>query len=208
MSNRDQPQILLPLLTLVLCYNTPEEVFGMADEFTETLVDSQTVFQGQLLTVQVDQVRLTDGHVGRREVVIHRGAVAMVPLLDMEHVLLVRQWRHAVGRALLEIPAGGLAQDEDPASCAERELMEECGYRPRRLSLLSSLMLAPGYSSEILHLYLAEELIPERLPHDLDERIEVVMYHWNEIDVLMRKGELVDAKTICGLLLARSACNA
>jgi ADP-ribose pyrophosphatase len=128
----------------------------------------------------------------------------MVPLLDVDRVILVRQWRNAVGRALLEIPAGCLAPGEELMTCAERELMEEIGFRPRRLTLLTTMMLAPGYSTEVLHVYLAEELTAEKRPHDEDERIDILSYNWHEIDELLQRGELADAKTICGLLLARS----
>jgi ADP-ribose pyrophosphatase len=104
---------------------------------------------------------------------------------------------------LLEIPAGTLAPGEAPAACAERELMEEVGYRPGRLTPLVSMYLAPGYSTEVLHVFLAEVLTPERLPHDEDEQIEVVRATWTDIGELIARGEIADAKSIAGLLLAR-----
>ena len=175
----------------------------MFEHLREEVLRSEIVFRGRLLTVRVDHVRLPDGHESTREVVVHPGAVAMVPLLDARHVLLVRQWRHATGRALLEIPAGALNPGEEPLICAERELMEEIGYRPRHLSPLYSTFLAPGYSSEMLHIFLAEDLVPEKLAHDEDERLEVVSLTWEEIDDLLLRGEFADAKTLNGLLLAR-----
>ncbi len=175
----------------------------MSEQLREELLNSTIAFQGKLLTISVDSVRLPDGMLTTREVVAHPGAVAMVPLLDADHVLLVRQWRHPAGRALLEIPAGTLSPGEDPRDCATRELMEEIAYRPRQLTRLTSMYLAPGYSSETLHVFLAEDLIPEKLAHDEDERIEVVPVTWDDIESLLRNGEIADAKSICGLLLAR-----
>jgi len=176
----------------------------MTDHLREEPITSETVFQGRLLTVRVDTIRLPSGRTATREVVAHPGAVAMVPLLDDNRVLMVRQWRHAAGQALLEIPAGALAPGEDPAECAARELMEEIGYRPGSLTPLCSMFVAPGYTTEKITVYLAKELTPERLAHDVDENIEVVTLSWDEVDDLLLRGELADAKTLVGLLLARS----
>jgi ADP-ribose pyrophosphatase len=173
------------------------------DALRETLLASDTAFQGRLLTMRVDTVRLPDGVVSTRDVVVHPGAVAMVPIDADGCVLLVRQWRHAAGQALLEIPAGTLAPGEDPAACAARELMEEIGYRPRVLTPLHAIYLAPGYSTERLHLFVAEDLTPERLAHDVDERIEVVRLPWTEVDARLARGEFADAKSVAGLCLAR-----
>ncbi len=180
----------------------------MTESLRETLIQADTVFHGRLLTVHVDTVRLPNGGQSTREVVAHPGAVAMVALPDADHVLCVRQWRHAAGRALLELPAGTLSPGEEPAACAERELMEEIGYRPRRLTPLISFYLAPGYSEELLHVFLAEELTPERRPPDEDEQIEVVRLSWDEIAEMLTRGEFGDAKTVAGLLLAREVLKA
>lgn len=174
----------------------------MTDTLREETLASSYAFRGKLLTVRVDQVRLPDGVESTREVIEHPGAVAMVPMLDADHILLVRQWRTAAGRALLEIPAGTLEPGEEPLRCAERELMEEVGYRPRKLTPLFAMFLAPGYSAEKLRVFLAEELTPERLAHDADERIEVVTLTWSDVASLLARGEIADAKTISGLLYA------
>ncbi|MHB0936946.1 MAG: NUDIX domain-containing protein [Armatimonadota bacterium] len=180
----------------------------MTDHLREEPIGSNIAFQGRLLTVRVDTVRLPNGHTSTRDVVVHPGAVAIVPLLDPGHVLLVRQWRNAAGRALLEIPAGTLSPGEDPAACAARELMEEVGYRPRTLTPLYTMLLAPGYSTEVITLFLAEDLAPERLAHDADENIEVITLSWNQVDDLLLRGELGDAKTLTGLLLAKRLLDA
>ncbi len=173
------------------------------DALREELQETRVAWQGRLLTVHVDTVRLPDGHVSTREVIAHPGAVAMVPIDADGCVLLVRQWRHAAGQALLEIPAGTLEAGEEPAACAARELMEEIGYRPGLLTPLHAIFLAPGYSTERLHLFVAEALTPERLAHDADERIEVVRLSWADVDARLASGGFVDAKSVAGLCLAR-----
>jgi ADP-ribose pyrophosphatase len=175
----------------------------MSDHLREEVLHSTLAFQGRLLTVRVDTVRLPDGGESTRDIIVHPGAVAMVPLLTADSILLVRQWRTAAGRALLEIPAGTLAAGEAPVACAERELMEEVGYRPNKLTPLGAIYLAPGYSSEKLHLFLAEELTPERLAHDADENLEVECLSWDELTRAIRAGEIADAKTLAGLLLVQ-----
>ena len=175
----------------------------MPDQHHEEVLASEVLFQGKLLTLCRSTIRLANGHVATRETVQHPGAVAMVPVADDGDILLVRQWRTAAGRPLLEIPAGTLAPGEETHACAARELMEEVGYRPGRLTALTTCYLAPGYSTEVLHLFLAEDLTPARLPHDEDEQIEIVSASWEAIDAAMRDGEIADAKTLAGLLLAR-----
>lgn len=175
----------------------------MNEHLREKILSSENVFNGKVLNIRVDQVELPDGMLSMREVIVHPGAVAVIPITDDGKVIFVRQWRNAAAEALLEIPAGGKSINENPVECAERELMEEIGYRPGNLIPLQSIYLAPGYSSEYLHLFIATDLSPERLPHDEDERLEIVIHSWDEIDELMNKGEFKDAKTIAGLILAR-----
>ncbi len=175
----------------------------MFEHLREKILSSENVFNGKVLNIRVDQVQLPDGMRSMREVIVHPGAVAVIPITDDGKVIFVRQWRNAAGEALLEIPAGGKAIDENPVECAERELMEEIGYRPGKLTALQPIYLAPGYSSEYLHLFIATQLTPEKLAHDEDERLEVVTLSWDEIDIMMDKGEFKDAKTIAGLMLAR-----
>lgn len=175
----------------------------MHNHLREKVISSENVFNGKVLNIRVDQVELPDGMKSMREVIVHPGAVAIIPITDDGKVIFVRQWRNAASEALLEIPAGGKSIDENPIECAERELMEEIGFRPGKLIPLQPIYLAPGYSSEYLHLFIALDLLPERLPHDEDERLEVVIHDWKEIDEMMDRGDFKDAKTIAGLILAR-----
>lgn len=167
----------------------------------EELIESQTLYRGRVVTLRIDTVRLPNGHIARREIVEHRGAVAIVPLLDENTVLLIRQYRQAVGETLLEIPAGTLEPGEPPDRCAERELQEETGYRAGKLRRLFSQYLAPGYSQEVLHVYLAEQLTPTRQQTDEDEAVELAPTPLEQIAPMILKGEIKDAKTIAGLLM-------
>lgn len=169
----------------------------------EQLISSNIAFEGRLLKVRIDAVRLPDGSEGTREVVQHPGAVAMVPLLGDE-VVLVRQWRQPIGRALLEIPAGTLIPGEAHEACADRELREEIGYAPGRLTKLAAVALAPGYSSEVLQIYLAEDLTPARAEQDADEFVRPERMPFREAVRRAGRGDFEDAKTVAGLLLAAS----
>ncbi len=168
----------------------------------EKTLTSSAVFQGKLVKLHVDTVLLPDGSQAQREIVQHPGAVAMVPLLPSGEVVLVRQYRHAARKALLEIPAGTLEPDEDPRIAAERELQEEIGYKPGTLVALGGEYTAPGYTTEFIHLYLATDLVESHLPQDADESIEVVTLPFDEALRRARHGEIPDGKTRLGLLLA------
>ncbi|HCA46877.1 MAG TPA: ADP-ribose pyrophosphatase [Armatimonadetes bacterium] len=168
----------------------------------EKTLGSERVFDGRLIRVRVDEVELPNGQRSKREIVEHPGAVAAVPLTADGEVILVRQWRHPVGEALLEIPAGTCEAGEEPLETIKRELIEEICRRAGRVEALASLHLAPGYSSELIHLYLATELAPEEGQCDPDEQIELVQMPLREALRMCRDGEMRDAKTVAGLLLA------
>jgi ADP-ribose pyrophosphatase len=171
----------------------------------ETVLSSRMAFEGRLVDLRVDEVRLASGRTSTREVVVHRGAVAVIPMLADGRVVLIRQFRQAAGQVLLEIPAGTLEPGEDPDACALRELAEETGYTAARVERLFASYLAPGYSTELLHVYLARDVRPvgsgEAAPED-DEAIEVVRVPLAEAASWVLTGGIRDAKTICGLLLA------
>lgn len=167
----------------------------------EELIESQVLYRGRVVTLRIDTVRLPNGETARREIVEHRGAVAIVPLLNRDTVLLIRQYRQAVGETLLEIPAGTLEPEEPPEACARRELAEETGYTARQLRKLFSQYLAPGYSQEVLHVYLAEDLAPAPQRPDKDELVELVPTPLREVETMILQGQIKDAKTIAGLLM-------
>jgi ADP-ribose pyrophosphatase len=165
------------------------------------VVSSQTVFQGRAIKLRVDQVRASNG-IFQIEVLEHTGGVAVVPLDDAGNVLMVRQYRHSAGQELLEIPAGTVKAGEDYAVCAARELQEEVGMKADKIDLIGEFFLAPGYSSELMRLYLATGLAPSSLPQDEDEEIVVEKIPFARAVQMAIQGELRDAKSVAGLLLA------
>jgi ADP-ribose pyrophosphatase len=169
----------------------------------EETVGSESAFDGNLLHVRVDRVRLADGTEARREVVEHPGAVAILPLLDDGRVVLERQFRQPAGEILWEIPAGTLKPGEDPEECARRELAEETGYSPDSLEPLASVYLAPGYSSEMIHLFAARGLRPVQRNPDYDERVHPVAVEMERVIAMIASGEIRDAKTVCAVLLGQ-----
>jgi len=169
---------------------------------TEKTLESKRIFEGRLVNLRVDTVELPNGRISTREVVEHKGAVAIVPMLDHQTIVLVRQYRQPAGRVLLEIPAGTLDKGEDPADCARRELEEEIGYSPGLLTEMFHSYLAPGYSTEMLHTFLAEDLQKSEVNRDTDEFLEIVTVSLEDAVKMIDTGEIVDAKSICGILLA------
>lgn len=179
------------------------------EDLTETVVSSRVLHRGGYLEFRVDRIERADGSQADREIVGHPGAVAIVALDADERVLLVRQYRLAAGRSLLEIPAGGLDVDgdgqpeEDPEAAARRELEEETGSRAAAWRHLGSFWTAPGFASELMHLYLATGLesahADGRLAPDEDERLELVRVPWRDAIELVERGEICDAKSIVGL---------
>ena len=174
----------------------------MTDELLrEHPVERRTVFQGRLLTVHEDTVETADGSLAGREIIEHPGAVAIVATDAEGRVVLVRQWRHAVGRALWEIPAGTLTPGEEPEAAARRELAEETGYTAQTWERLAAGPVAPGYSGELLHLFAALQLSPGETHTDPDEHVVAQLFTAAEAARLIAD-DAVDMKTIAGLALA------
>ena len=166
------------------------------------VLSSQQVFSGRAFNLRVDQVSIDGGPALPWEIIEHTGGVAMVPLDDAGNVLMVRQYRHAVATELLELPAGTVKKGEDPAATADRELQEEVGMRAASLELIGEFFLAPGYSSELMRVYLATGLTSATLPQDADEVIRVERVPFAEAVRMAIKGQIRDAKSVAGLLLA------
>ena len=166
----------------------------------ERVLSSRRIYNGRVVALRVDEVVLADGHVAQREIVEHAQAVAIVPITAAAEILMVRQFRLPLGRVTLELPAGVLNADEAPEAAAQRELQEETGYRAGRLSRLGGLWVAPGYCTEYIHIYLAEDLHESRLEADEDERIEVDTLTLDDALLRVDAGQIDDAKSLCGLL--------
>jgi len=183
------------------------------DPLAERLVTSELLHRGHVLEFRVDTVERPDGQRARRDVAVHPGAVAIVAVDPEDRLLLVRQYRHPAGRALLEIPAGTLDRDpgtgaiEEPDVAARRELEEETGYRAGRWEQLTDFWTAPGFATERMFLYLATDLAlagPDRLAPDEDETLELVRLPWREALEAAERGEIGDAKSLVGIFwLAR-----
>lgn len=161
----------------------------------------EIVFQGRKIRVAQDTTVLPTGETVRRDVVLHPGAVAILPLVDDERVCLVRNERPIVGETLLEVPAGTLEPDEPPEAAAVRELAEETGYRAGRWRKLAVFTPSPGVLSERTHLFVAQDLTPGPLKLEKDERLEPFVVPWQEALAWAVDGTLRDAKTLVAILL-------
>ena len=172
------------------------------DNLTEKTLESKILFAGKILTLRFDTVSLPNGRQATREVIEHPGAVAVVPIMDDGRIILVRQYRHPLGELMLEIPAGKLDKGESPDDCVRRELAEETGYIGRNIRKITSIHTTPGFSNELIHIYIARDLVPTDQNLDEDEFINVEYYTKDEIKSMLDNGVFSDAKTMVGLLLA------
>jgi ADP-ribose pyrophosphatase len=162
-------------------------------------VESQEVFKGKKFSVRVDTITDRPGHTYRREIVVHPGAVVMLPVTKEGKLVLVRQWRRATGKVLLELPAGTLDEGEEPLTTAGRELQEEIGYKANRITPMGGFFSAPGILTEYLHLYLAEDLQESQLDPDENEELDICEMTLEEALEAVEKGEIEDSKSIVGL---------
>jgi ADP-ribose pyrophosphatase len=159
------------------------------------------LYNGKIFDVVLEKVTLPNGAIKDREIVRHPGAAAMVPLLDDGKVVLIRQYRHAVGEFLWEIPAGTLERGEEAIECARRELVEETGYEASSFDKLAEILPAPGYTDEHIHIFLATGLRSVKQKLEDDEVLELQPMAFDTALEMITKGEIRDAKTIAGLLL-------
>jgi ADP-ribose pyrophosphatase len=166
---------------------------------SEKIVRSEYLYRGHLIKLRLDQVRLPTKQIIAREVVEHRGAVAIVAIDKDGCVVLVRQYRSGVAQELLEIPAGSLEDGEDVTACAMRELEEETGYRAMQWDPLGYFYSCPGFCTEKMHLFLAQQLTPGTAAPEEDELIRVETVPFEKAIGMIEHGEIVDAKTIAGL---------
>lgn len=168
----------------------------------EKFLESKQVFDGNLLKVYRDHVELPNGKNATREFIRHPGAVAVVPITPEGKIVLVRQYRYPIGATMLEVPAGKLDKGEAPDDCARRELEEETGYVAKNLRLLTSMYTTPGFTDEIIHLYIADELTLAKQCPDEDEFLDVEMYTKEEVKKMIADGIINDGKSMLALLLS------
>jgi len=174
------------------------------DIFDHEVLSTESVFDGRVVKVYLDDVRLPDGRTAKWERVSHPGAVGIVPLTGDGRVLMVKQYRHAVRDVLLEIPAGKLDESETPIECAKRELAEEVGMKADVMTPLAEFYNSPGYSDERFFLYLARGLEPAEGESEPDEFLELVSIKLDGAHQLISSGKICDAKSIIGITLTRS----
>ena len=172
------------------------------EDFTEETLSSRTVYRGRLLHVLEDEVRLPDGASARREYIRHPGAVMIIPVLDAETVVLVRQFRYPLRRHFYELPAGKREPNEDPLATARRELREECGYEAAEWRRLASIHPCIGYSDEAIDIYLARGLAHVGQATDDEEFVEVVPMKLTAALEWIRDGRITEVKAVIGLLWA------
>ena len=169
-------------------------------ELFEKTLDSRPVFSGRIIQVRVDQVSLPNGRAASREVVEHPGGVAVLALFDDGTVPVVRQFRYPFREVVTELPAGKLERGEDPRPAALRELEEEVGVACGELTDLGKLYLSPGFSTEVLHMYLARDLRQGTCHPDEDEFLEVERVPFARLAEQVLSGEITDAKTVALVL--------
>jgi ADP-ribose pyrophosphatase len=167
---------------------------------TGKLIERRPVFDGRIVKLSVDTVRLPNGNVTELEMIRHQGAAAVVPLDAERNVLLVRQYRHAAGGWLLEVPAGKLDPGESPEACALREVEEETGFRPEELIPMGWIFTTPGFTDEKIWLFAATGLREACQELEDDEVLTVERLPLDEAVALAARGELRDAKSVCALL--------
>ncbi|MFK9093164.1 NUDIX hydrolase [Bacillus salipaludis] len=164
----------------------------------EKTLHSEEIFSGKIISLHLQDVELPNGKHAKREIIKHPGAVAILAITDDNKIVMVEQYRKALERTIVEIPAGKLEKDEEPALCARRELEEETGYECDSLELLTSFYTSPGFADEIVHVYIAKGLTKKENAADLDEDefVELEELTLEEAEQYVKEQKIYDAKTI------------
>jgi len=166
----------------------------------EKKISSKKIFQGKLINLFLDIVRLPNGKTGTREWIDHPGAVCVVPVLPSGEICLIRQYRYGPKQEFIEIPAGKLDRNEEPIDCAKRELIEEVGYSAGKLTYLTKIYPAIGFSNEVMWMYLGEDLVKTKRQLDSDEFLELAPFSIEEAYSMVKSQTIVDVKTIIGIM--------
>jgi len=171
----------------------------------EKKLKQSIVYKGKLLSLEVIEVLMSSGFKTQREIIHHPGAVGILALDDLGQVLLVRQFRSAISDYLWEIPAGKLEKSESPLKCAQRELLEETGYEAKSWKLIISFLPSPGYSDEVIHLFLARNLVPKQAKLEADEEISIGFFSLPEFEKLLHFSQPSDGKTALALMFLKQS---
>ncbi len=168
------------------------------------LIKSEIIYPGRAFTIRRDHLKLPDGRTTKFDIVEHHGSVVLIPIDQHGNLLFVKQYRHATGNELLELPAGTLDEGEAPEACARREVREETGMAAGKIELLGGFYLAPGYSTEYMYVYLATDLRHDPLEADADEFLQTVAIPLQEAMAMAEKGDIPDAKSLAAFALAQT----
>lgn len=171
--------------------------------YEEKTMKSDKLYEGKIINLRIDTVEMPEKRYSKREIVEHPGGVGIVPITDDNSIILVRQYRKAVNRMLLEIPAGKLEVNEEPRETAIRELREETGYSANNYKYLMEFYTSPGYTTEKIYLFMATELIEGNQELDFGEYCEIEKYSIEDLIKMIDRGEIIDSKTIIGINLAK-----
>lgn len=166
----------------------------------EKTLQSNYLYRGRIVNLRIDRVELPNGKESEREVIEHAGAVGIVPVTSDNKIILVKQFRKALDQEIIEIPAGKLDPGENPADCAHRELQEEIGFKPGKLDFMFSCYTSPGFSNEIVYIYVARDLQESKIKCDDDEFITTLEVSLQEALHMIKNGVIKDSKTISGIL--------
>ncbi len=172
--------------------------------FEEKTISSQMIYEGKILNLRKDKVHVKDNRTSYREIVEHNGGVALAAITPKGKMVMVRQFRKAAEKAILEVPAGKIEKGEGHRLTAERELKEETGYSAGKIEFITSFYSSIGYSTEKIYLYLATDLTPGETNFDDNESIDILEYELQELKKMIFNNEIEDAKTIAAILLVES----
>lgn len=172
-------------------------------KYEETTIKSDRLYEGKILNLKLDTVEIPGKKYSKREIVEVSGASAIVPILEDGSVVMIKQYRKAIEKVTLEIPAGKIDPGEEPRETAERELKEETGYTPSNMTYLTETYTSPGFCNEKIHIFLAKGLEAGDQDLDDDEVVETLSYTFEDIFKLIERGDITDAKTIIGIFMAR-----
>lgn len=177
------------------------------NKYEEKTLSRQTIYEGKIITVRIEEVELPDGNTANRELVKHPGAVAIIPITAEGKLVLVEQYRKALNRTLVEIPAGKMEKGEAPEVTAVRELEEETGYGAGKFTYLQSFATSPGFADEVIHLYLAEDLFKIENPAagDEDEFIGLLEATIEDAEEMVTTGQIYDAKTAFAVIFLKNS---
>ncbi|MBC7087263.1 MAG: NUDIX hydrolase [Tissierellales bacterium] len=168
--------------------------------YIEKTMKSERIYDGKILNLRVDTVELPDKKYSKREIVEHPGAVAIVAINQDNEMVVIRQYRKAIDKVLLEIPAGKLELNEEPIESAKRELKEETGFTAEKIEYLTEFYTSPGFSNEKVYLFLAQGLTPGNQELEIGEHIDVECFKLDELIKMIKFGDIVDSKTIVGIM--------